>query len=420
MTTSTDFDHWRESFSFLDPGLTGRRWVDVVNRLREECPVAHSTAHVADDDERGFTVLTRYEDIQFAHNHPEMYSSCPVTMPTAGLPRPWIPIESDPPLHRGYKNILADLLSHRSQARKEPEYRAIARRILGGFVERGEGDLYDEFCVPFPLTIIMDAFDIPADERQHVFEQMLLFVHRPGAMEDPAETAKIVVAASAELNRYLLELIAKRRGSQSEDILSILSRSHIDGVPLRDNEIVDYSMLMIPAGFETTSFSMSYIFATLDERPELRQRLIDEPSLIPTFIEEVLRFETPTKALARTVVVDHEVGGQTLRRGDRVLLVWAAADRDPRVFDSPDDFVVDRKPNRHFGFGSGAHLCSGIHMARVEMRIAVEEILAAMPDYRFVDRSQLEEVPGMTWTLHNLQARWDGPRAAEAFRNSGA
>jgi cytochrome P450 len=407
-----DLDYWEENFTFLDPDLAGGRWVDVVNGLRERCPVGRSMAHVDDDDERGFTYLMKYEDILFAHNNPEIYSSCPVTMPTAGLARPWIPIESDPPLHKKYRSILNAMFTKRSQEAKADEYRAVASGMLDAIVAKGEADLYKEYCMPLPSHVIMDAFDIPLADRAHVEKQMMLFIHRPGALDDPTETARIVQAAAIELNVYLGGLVTARKQAPGDDIISTLVTSEIDGRPLSDSEIVDYSMLLIPAGFETTGFTLSFILRDLDLNPDVRQCLIDDPSLIPSAIEEIMRLETPTRALARTVMVDHEVSdGTTLKRGDRVLLVWASADRDPDVFENPNDLVIDRSPNRHFGFGWGAHLCAGIHMARVEMRVAIEELLTRIPDYRITSYDEVLEKPGMTWTVSALPATWDAEAA---------
>ena len=407
-----DLDYWAENFTFLDPDLADGRWVDVVNGLRERCPVGRSVAHVNDDDERGFTYLMKYEDIMFAHNNPDIYSSCPVTMPTANLPRPWIPIESDPPLHRKYKSILTSLFSNRSQEAMADTYRAVAAKILDDIAANGQADLFNEYCMPFPSHVIMDAFNIPADDRAYVEEQMMKLIHRPGAMEDPTETAKIVQAAAIEINMYLGKLVTERKVTPGDDIISTLCASEIDGRELSDPEIVDYSMLLIPAGFETTGFTLGFILRDLDLNPDVRQRLIDEPSLIPSAIEEIMRLETPTRALARTVMVDHQVSdGTTLRRGDRVLLVWAAADRDPAVFENPDDLLIDRSPNKHFGFGWGSHLCSGIHMARVEMRVAIEEVLRRIPDYKVTNHDDVTEKPGMTWSVSALPVTWDAEAA---------
>lgn len=401
-----DLAQWAERFSTLDPDFTDGTWIDVLNRLREQCPVFYSRAHEKDDGD-GFWALTRYEDVDYAHNHPEMYSSCPVTMPRAPLPRPWVPIESDPPLHKPYRLILHEFLSHRVQSAKEPRYREIAVELIEGFQSRGRCDLYEELCLPLPSRVIMDSFDIPEADRDHVQTQMQLFAHRPGAKETPEETQRIVGAASMELNGYLQKLLDERRDGDGEDVISILSRARVGGKPLTDFEIIDYAMLVIPAGFETTAFSLSYVFRMIAERPDVRQALIDDPSLIPAAIEEVLRYETPVKGLARTVVVDHEVGGVDLHRGDRVMLVWAAANRDPEKFQQPDEFVLQREQNRHFGFGSGVHTCSGIHMARVEMKVAVEEVLKRMPDYRIDDPGKVVEKVGTTWSLSSLPVSWD-------------
>ncbi len=390
-----------EEFSPMDDRLTNGRWVSVVNELREKCPVFHSSAH--EDD--GFHVLTRYEDLMYAHLHPEIYSSCPITIPPAGLTRPWGVIEADPPIHKPLRTLLNPHMSKKAIAAQEQHYRDIAISLIEPVVPRGKAELVEEIFKKFPLQIILELFGTPEDEKPRLVELFHILAHRPGEREDPAEVQRVTAAAAQELYDYFTAMLEQRRKQPGDDLVSILSEAVIDGEPLTDYEIVDYAMIIVPAGFETTAYGLSHAFRTLARLPEVRQQLVDDFSLIPSFIEEVLRYESPSKGLARTVMVDHEVQGQKLRRGDRVLLLWASGNRDPAEFDRPDEFDLQRKPNRHLSFGVGAHRCMGIHMARLSMQVMIEEWLKRVPEFE-LDWERVEETPGFTWAVSALPASW--------------
>lgn len=390
-----------EEFTPLDSRLTDGRWVEVVNRLRDECPVFKSHAH----EEDGFFVLTKAEDLRFAHQRPDVYSSCPITIPPAGLTRPWGVIEADPPAHKPLRAILNPYLSNKAIAARQEHYREIAISLIEPLVARGEADLAEEVFKPLPLRIILEMFKIPGDEEARLVHLFHILAHRPGEQEDPAESQRTAAMAAQELYGYFAELLARRRAEPGDDLVSLLCQATIDGDPLTDYEIIDYAMIIVPAGFETTAYSLSYAFRFLAGHPEVRRELVTDPSLVPAFIEEVLRYESPSKGLARTVMVEHEVRGQRLERGDRVLLLWAAGNRDPDEFEDPDEFNLHRARNRHFGFGFGAHRCMGIHMARLSMQVLIEEWLRRVPDFD-LDWEDVRETPGFTWAVSSLPARW--------------
>lgn len=390
-----------EEFSALDPRLTNGRWVDVANELRERCPVFRSKAH--EDD--GFVVLTKHEDLKTAHQRPDLYSNCPITIPPAGLTRPWGVIEADPPSHRPLRAILNPLMSNKAISAKEEHYREIAVSLIESVVALGEADLAESLFKPLPLRIILEMFQIPKHEEARLVELFGILAYHPGESDDPAEISRTAANAAQELYGFFAGLLTRRRENPGDDIMSLLCEAEIDGEPLTDYEIVDYAMIIVPAGFETTAYSLSYAFRYLAGHPDVRQEVASDLSLVPLFIEELLRYESPSKGLARTVMVDHEVRGERLRRGDRVLLFWAAANRDPDEFEMPDDFNLRRKPNRHYGFGAGAHRCMGIHMARLSMRVLIEEWLTRVPDFD-LDWDRVREVPGFTWSVSCLPARW--------------
>jgi cytochrome P450 len=181
----------------------------------------------------------------------------------------------------------------------------------------------------------------------------------------------------------------------------------VDDRLLEDDEIVDYAVNLCLGGFDTTASALAYSFLFLAARPDIRALLVADPSLVPDFIEEIMRFEQPSKGLARTVAAEVEVGGVTFAPGDRILLLFAAGNRDPEAFPEPNEFRLGRAPNRHLGFGAGPHVCIGIHMARLEMKVVLEEFLARIPEFH-VDPRSVVETPGPTFALTSMRATWPG------------
>jgi cytochrome P450 len=194
----------------------------------------------------------------------------------------------------------------------------------------------------------------------------------------------------------------EKRRTPGDDIMSHLCTATVDGRLLTDTEIPDCCVILMPAGFETTASSLGFMLLLVAERPALQTRLRDEPSLIPSAIEEFMRYVTLTRSHTRTVKADTVVGDHQFKAGERIHLNWAGANHDPAVFEQPEELVIDRQPNRHMGFGFGAHTCVGIHMARAEMKAALEEVLDAMDNIRISEPDQIVEHPGSTWGVGNL------------------
>jgi cytochrome P450 len=386
-------EHWAAHFDGMDPTLSRGRFFRVSAEMQQRCPVAHSDRY----EDGGFWVLSRYRDIEQVHKDPATFSSYPVVCPSFGNLRPMIPIESDPPLHKPYRALLSDFFSRRAQLAKEPLFRRFAVEQLDRFVARGECDITEELCLPFVLRALIDMLGVPDEDRELMGDIGMRLVRMDTSRGNPA----------VELYGYFQKLVAHRREHPGDDVVSLITHAELDGEPLSEFEILDYCMVILPAGFETTASSMSYTFLFLAENPELADRLRADPALIASAVDEMIRYATPVRALARTVMSAVEVGGQTMARGDRVVLNWAAANRDPAYFPEPDTLDVERKPNRHMGFGMGVHLCTGIHMARIEIRVALEEALKRMDNIRLADPAAVVERPGSTWGLDVLPLRFD-------------
>ncbi len=383
-----DLGHLREHFDPLSPSLTRGRYTRVAAAMARRCPVVHTDAFGD-----GVWTVSGYEQLVAVHREEgTTYSAFPVLLQDFGQVRPMIPMESDPPLHRQYKQIIAPPLARREQEAREPAYRELVRHQLQTFLDDGRAELFEQLCTPVTVQALMDALGVPEADRERLAELAIRLVR--GNAEDGS--------AAAEIYEYFGALSRAKRAEPGEDIVSLLCTAVVDGRPLTDTEILDYCLILLPAGFETTASSMSFMFLVLAEDQDLQRTLRAEPERIPAALEELMRYVTPTRSHTRTVVADTTLDGHRLRAGERVHLNWVGANHDPTVFDHPDELRIDRTPNRHMSFGYGAHTCVGLHMARAEMKIAFEEVLAAMTDLRLTDPDDVVEDRGTTWAITRL------------------
>ncbi len=383
-----DVGHLREHFDPLSPSLTRGRYTRVARTMARECPVVHT-----DGFGDGLWTVSGYDQLVAVHREEgAAYSAFPVLLQNFGQVRPMIPMESDPPLHRQYKQIIAPPLARREQESREPYYRELVRRVLRTFLDDGRAELFEQLCTPVTVHALMDTLGVPEADRERLAELAIRLVRGHAGDGAPA----------TEIYAYFESLSAAKRTEPGEDIVSLLCSATVDGRPLTSAEILDYCLILLPAGFETTASSMSFMFLMLAEDQDLQRLLRDEPHRIPTALEEMMRYVTPTRSHTRTVVADTTLDGHELRSGERVHLNWVGANHDPAVFDRPEELRIDRSPNRHMSYGYGAHTCVGLHMARTEMKVAFEEVLAAMDDIRLTDPDDVVEDVGTTWAITHL------------------
>lgn len=380
-----DTTYLREHFDPLSDQLTRGRYGRVSGHMAQQCPIVHT-----DMVDGGIWSVSSYQYLADIHRDSTTFSNRPVLLQDFGNTRPMIPMESDPPLHLQYKQIVAPLLSRKVQATRDSFYRRIVNRCIATFVHNGRCDLFEDLCKPLAIQSLMEALGVPVHDWEWLAD--LGIRQARGVGQD----------AGPQVYEYFTRLMRDKLRNPGDDIVSTLCTATVDGRPLTETELLDYCVIMMPAGFETTASSLSFIFLLLAEYPTLQQRLRRDPTKIPSALEEMMRFVTPTRSHTRTVTIDTTIGGQQLEAGDRIHLNWAGANHDPAVFGRPGELVIDRQPNRHMSFGFGAHTCVGIHMARAEMKVAVEEVLNAMDDIHVSDPSQILEHPGSTWGLGNL------------------
>jgi cytochrome P450 len=351
-----------------------------VSALRDEHgPVVYSTAH------GGHWVVVGYDEAHQVLRDAETFSSFPNNLVQQGTDR-FIPLEIDPPLHTAYRHALQPLFNPKRMRALEPQIREITATLLDGFAGRGSCEYISEFAHELPTRMFLALMGWPIEDGPMFTESVdTILLGKPGATEAESDAAK--AEAGQRLYGYFGEVVAKRRaGEQSdEDVTAAVINTpvEIEGETrlLRDDELYSMFFLLLIAGLHTVQGTLAWSMMYLADRPEQRQRIVDDPDSLPAAIEELLRIEAAI-SMGRRATRDVEVGGVQIREGDQLLVSLSAANRDPSQFGTPEDVDVERSPNRHLSFGAGPHRCLGSHLARVELSIALSEIHRRIPDYR--------------------------------------
>lgn len=345
---------------------------EIYRTLRDRHPVYHNP-------EAGFWALSRFEDVRAAAGDPAAFSSEGTDISQGLLPM----IQAlDPPRHDALRQLVTKAFTARRMGDMEPEIRRIARELIDGFAGAGEADLLDAFARHLPSRVIGAMLGVPPERREHFLEWTEALVEaQPGgaaveALRQPA----------TRIYQEFAQLLGERRAQRRDDLMSALLDAEIDGQRLRDDELLGFCFVLIVAGNDTTTNLIANGAVLLADHPDQQKWLVDDPARIPAAIEEMLRCEAPAQALPRITRRPVTIRGATIPEGALVRLVWAAANRDEREFADPERFDVTRPPARHLAFGSGVHFCLGAHLARLEARVAFEELLARLPDYRLAER----------------------------------
>ncbi len=329
-------------------------------------------------------MVTSGEAVEFVLKHPELFSS-QRAFDGAGSPLPMVPIAFDPPEHTRYRRVLQPFFSPRGTATWRPVVRELAGELIDGFAGRGECDLVAELAVPLPAHVFLSLFGLPLQDRDRLiaWKEALLNFDFQGGEPVPERTMRL----GAELYEYLVDHIAqRRRRGGTEDLLGQLLADASDE-RLSDDEILGLSFLFVLAGLETVTSALSTAFAALAAQPALRRQIAADPAVIPAAVEELLRFDGPVVFVPRISTEDVELAGQVIPAGSYVMVTVAVASRDPAEHPDPD--TIDfRRQERNLAFGVGPHRCLGLHLARMEMRVALEEWHRRIPEY--------ELAPGVT------------------------
>ncbi len=377
---STDFDH-------LDP-----RWVEnpypIWDELREKCPVAHTERF------RGVYFPSRYEDVRAVAYDTEHFSSRRIIVRETPPPRiPAPPITSDPPEHRPAKNLLLPAFTPDAIKQHEPRTREICARLVEGFAGKSGCDAAADYAQEIPVRVIAVMLGLPEEEgdrfRKWIHEILELGITRPD----------ILMKAMGETSAYFQVEIEKRKSVPRDDLITQLSRATIDGQPISEDHLLGALRLILIAGIDTTWSAIGASLWHLAGHPSDRERLISSSDLMPTAIEEFLRAYAPV-TMARLVKEDTHFGDVDMKAEDWILLSFPAANRDPAKFDQADQVVIDREVNRHAAFGLGIHRCLGSHLARMELRVALEVWLSRIPQFALADPA------AVSWSVGQIR----GPR----------
>ncbi|TQS42030.1 cytochrome P450 [Cryptosporangium phraense] len=371
----------------------------IYDDLRARCPVAWST------ENGGFWLLTDYDSVFEATRDDELFTSTPGTnIPygagdrDVGLATVLPPIHTDPPLTGAMRALTVRLLSPARAEELEPEIRAIADELIDEFIADGHADLVTQLTTPLPARVILRLLGFVESDWPDWVLVIHTFIHgNEYGMTREQATDRVTTLIFDELSRR------EQYDAPPDDLVGSILNGTVDGRPLTIEEQFGYILLLLFGGMDTTSGLTGNSLLRMIEQPELRQQLIDRPELMRSATEEFLRHGTPTQGLARTVSRDTEWHGVRLAAGDKALLTWAAANRDPQAFECPAEIDLARAPNRHLAFGVGQHRCLGSNLARVMFRVMIEQILTRLPDFaldgepaRFDDASAvyaLKELP---------------------------
>ena len=358
---ATDFDH-------LNPS-----WVNdpfpIWEQLRQKCPIAHT------DRFMGVYFPTRYADVRAVAYDTDHFSSRRVVVRETPPPRiPAPPITSDPPEHRAARMVLLPPFTPDAIKKLEQRARALCNELIDQFIARGTADAAVEYSQEIPVRLIAHMLGLPESDGD-LYRKWIKMI-----LEDGITDISKVIEAAGEMQHYFMGHVQERQANPGDDLISYLSSVEFKGEKLTPENVIGSLRLLLIAGIDTTWSGIGSCIWHLAKTPEDRRRLVQDPSLMPTAIEEFLRAYAPV-TMAREVVKETEINGCTFKPGEMVLLSFPAACRDPEMFPDADKVIIDRKENRHAAFGLGIHRCVGSNLARMEMTVAVEELLKRIPEF---------------------------------------
>ncbi|HEY5874864.1 MAG TPA: cytochrome P450 [Ilumatobacteraceae bacterium] len=368
-------------YDIFDPNFVRDPYPTMAALRESECPVART--------ERwgGSWMPTRYDDVVAVAQEHDVFTSRQilVTAPPqqqvegayAAIAAP--PITSDPPEHHWHRRLILPTFSPQAVAKYETGTRDLCDRLIDGFIEAGQADAAADYAQQIPVRVIATMLGVPLE----MADEFTSWVR--GVLEVGLTDPVVRLASRNKIIEFFIGQLADRRANPREhDLITELLAAEVDGEPVGDSYVIGVCNLMLIAGIDTTWSAIGSSLWHLAQHPEHRRRLREQPDLWPTAVEELLRAYSPV-TMARLVDHDVEFQGCPMQADDRVLLSFAAANRDPRMFERPDDVILDREHNRHVAFGSGIHRCAGSNLARLELRVALQTWLARIPEFELVD-----------------------------------
>ena len=386
MTATVDFDHG-------DPKISEalHEW---GRRLQERPTLSFTEAH------GGFYIASRQEDICAVARDTDSFSSAQgITIPPLANPVPSIPAEADEPMHRHYRAALQEYLTPGAVRRYEDDIRRLVSDTVDSFVEKGEADLIVDLAAKIPTLATARVFGFDHDEALRFDRGFRAVVEAAGADPDTQ------VRAVDDFIGFLKARIDERRAAPADDAISSIATFEGAGRTFTDEECLGLLWSIAGAATDTTRHAIGHTLYHVHANPDVRRRVTDDLSLVPAVVEECLRLEAPAFSIARVATQDVTVAGTSLRAGDRVLLVYGWGNRDAALFENPDELLVGRRNvMQHCTFGKGIHTCIGMHLARMEVRLVLEQVLQRLPDYRLEVPAGPQLAGGLMWGFESLPA----------------
>ena len=389
MNVNPPVTDWVHDFDHTDPQWTEDPY-PIWDKLRAASPVVHTDRYL------GVYMPTTYEAVREISHDTEHFSSRRIIVRTERpeIVAPAPPITSDPPFHKPAKQLMLPPFTPDAVKKLEPRSRAICNELIDGLIKEKRVDAAAQYAKYIPVRVIAHMLGIPETDAdlfiRWIHEILELGIHDPQMLQK----------AAIEMREYFQVHIEERKKKPTDDLITVMMKARTkDGQPLSDEHVMGSLRLLLIAGIDTTWSAIGASMWHLARTPDDRKRLIAEPGLMPTAIEEFLRAFSPV-TMAREVVKETTVSGCPIKTGNMVLLSFPAANRDPAMFPDADKVIIDRKENRHAAFGLGIHRCVGSNLARMEIQVALEEWLKRIPEF------SLDPTRRVTWSEGTVR----GPR----------
>jgi cytochrome P450 len=376
-----------DPFAAMDPEMAAHPQ-PMFKMLRDSMPVMPVEHGV---------VVSRKSDVDIVLRDPVTYSSN-VDAVDLSNHRPLIPLQIDPPDHKKFRKLLDPIFAPREVAKLEESLTNAADELIDAFIDRGEVDFSKEFSTLFPTRVFLGLLGLPIEELP-TFLTMKDGIIRPhmviGSTFGSAETKAYQRATADSIYAYFESVLDQREIERKDDMLSRFLDATVDGERLTREDILDICFLFLIAGLDTVTATLDCVFGYLSAHPEQRQAIVEDPSIIPAAIEELLRWETPVMGVVRIATEDTELGGCPITQGQSVMIMLGSVNTDEA--DLPDADVVrfDREVNRHVAFGGGVHRCLGSHLARLELRVALRRWHLRIPEYNVPEGHTLVYTPAI-------------------------
>ena len=348
------------------------------------------------------TSVALHDDVMTVLQNPGLFSSDGAA--EIGQVRPLIPLEIDPPEHSKFRKLLDPLFAPRRVAQLESSTQALVNNLIDGVIDNGECNFHTTVAEPLPSQVFLTMFGLPV-ERTAEFIALKDGIIRP-PVEGSADATAYRNMTGQKIYAALQEAIDEKKASPQDDFISQFLNAEVDGHRLSEEDVLDIGYLFFLAGLDTVTASLDCMLAYLAQNPEDQKRLADDPDQIPAAMEELLRWETPVAGVIRVATQDTELSGCPIKAGDKVSVNLGSANTDERFWADADKVDFDREINKHIAFGGGVHRCLGSHLARMELRVGLEEWHRRVPSYELKPGTTPEYSMGLR-SVDNLELIWE-------------